>query len=73
MLKPRIVTIGVYGFEEEEFFAALANARVDLFCDVRRRRGVRGARYAFANSQRLQAPRRDGHSLPAPPGLSSRQ
>ncbi len=29
MLKPRIVTIGVYGFEEEEFFAALANARVD--------------------------------------------
>jgi len=55
MLKPRIVTIGVYGYEEEEFFAALANARVDLFCDVRRRRGVRGALYAFANSQRLQA------------------
>lgn len=55
MTKPRIVTIGVYGYEEEEFFAALAEARVDLFCDVRRRRGVRGARYTFANSQRLQA------------------
>lgn len=55
MVKPRIVTIGVYGYAEEEFFAALAEAGVDLFCDVRRRRGVRGAPYAFANSQRLQA------------------
>ncbi len=55
MVRLRIVTIGVYGFDEEEFFDALAGARVDLFCDVRRRRGVRGARYAFANSQRLQA------------------
>lgn len=55
MNQPRIVTIGVYGYEEEEFFGALARAQVDLFCDVRRRRGVRGALYAFANSQRLQA------------------
>lgn len=52
---PRIVTIGVYGKSEEEFFALLQDARVDLFCDIRRRRGVRGSEYAFVNSQRLQA------------------
>jgi uncharacterized protein (DUF488 family) len=51
----KVVTIGVYGFSEEEFFAALQRAGVDVFCDVRQRRGVRGATYAFANSQRLQA------------------
>jgi uncharacterized protein (DUF488 family) len=51
---PRIVTIGVYGRSEEEFFAALQKANVALFCDIRRRRGVRGSEYAFANSQRLQ-------------------
>lgn len=55
MPKPKIVTIGVYGYEEDEFFAALQEAGVDLFCDIRLRRGVRGADYAFANSQRLQA------------------
>jgi uncharacterized protein (DUF488 family) len=52
---PRIITIGVYGFEEEDFFRALQAAGVDTFCDIRRRRGVRGAQYAFANSRRLQA------------------
>jgi hypothetical protein len=50
----KIVTIGVYGFDEAGFFAALQAAGVDLFCDIRQRRGVRGAHYAFANSQRLQ-------------------
>ena len=50
----KIVTIGVYGFSEAAFFAALQEAGVDLFCDVRQRRGVRGAEYAFVNSQRLQ-------------------
>ncbi|HSG17245.1 MAG TPA: DUF488 domain-containing protein [Anaerolineae bacterium] len=49
-----IVTIGVYGFDEESFFQALSTAGVDTFCDIRQRRGVRGATYAFANSQRLQ-------------------
>jgi uncharacterized protein (DUF488 family) len=49
-----IATIGVYGFDEETFFAALVEAGVDTLCDVRWRRGVRGATYAFANSQRLQ-------------------
>ncbi len=52
---PRIVTLGVYGFDEAGFFAALCNARVDTFCDIRFRRGVRGREYAFVNSKRLQA------------------
>ncbi len=50
-----ITTIGVYGFSENRFFDTLTTARVDTFCDVRFRRGVRGPEYAFANSQRLQA------------------
>lgn len=54
-MAPDFVTIGVYGFEEEAFFEALVDASVDLFCDIRQRRGVRGSTYAFANSQRLQA------------------
>ena len=51
----RLVTIGVYGFSADAFFAALARADVDLVCDVRARRGVRGAEYAFANARRLVA------------------
>ena len=54
-MKIKIVTIGVYGFDEESFFDALCKADVDTFCDIRNRRGVRGATYAFANSKRLQA------------------
>ncbi|MFQ5419814.1 MAG: DUF488 family protein [Anaerolineae bacterium] len=50
----KIITIGVYGYTEEVFFQALQTAQVDTFCDIRQRRGVRGATYAFANSQRLQ-------------------
>ena len=50
----KIVTIGVYGFDEDSFFQALCDAKVDTFCDIRSRRGVRGATYAFANSKRLQ-------------------
>lgn len=54
-MKIKIVTIGVYGFDETSFFDALCKAKVDTFCDIRNRRGVRGATYAFANSKRLQA------------------
>lgn len=54
-MKIKIVTIGVYGFDEAGFFDALCKADVDTFCDIRSRRGVRGATYAFANSKRLQA------------------
>ncbi len=50
----KIVTIGVYGFTEDGFFQALQKAKVDTFCDIRQRRGVRGAKYAFVNSKRLQ-------------------
>lgn len=48
------VTIGVHGWDAQAFFRALQDAGVDTLCDIRRRRGVRGAEYAFANSQRLQ-------------------
>ncbi len=54
-MKPKIVTIGVYGFDENSFFDALCKAKVDTFCDIRSRRGVRGSTYAFVNSLRLQA------------------
>jgi len=50
----RIVTIGGYGFTEEGFLQAIKDAGVDTFVDVRQRRGMRGARYAFLNSLRLQ-------------------
>jgi uncharacterized protein (DUF488 family) len=51
----KIVTIGVYGFSAETFFAALRQAGGDTFCDLRSRRGVRGSDYVFANRRRLQA------------------
>ena len=50
-----VVTIGVYGFTEASFLAALDEAGVRLLLDVRQRRGVRGSEYAWANSKRLQA------------------
>jgi uncharacterized protein (DUF488 family) len=53
-MTPEFITIGAHGWEAEQFFAALIAARVDTFCDLRARRGVRGREYAFANSQRLQ-------------------
>ncbi len=48
-------TIGVYGWDEHRFFDAIRAAGVDLLVDIRRRRGVRGSEYTFANSARLQA------------------
>jgi uncharacterized protein (DUF488 family) len=50
-----LATIGVYGFDQPAFLAALARARVTVLLDVRQRRGVRGSEYAWANSARLQA------------------
>jgi uncharacterized protein (DUF488 family) len=50
-----VATIGVYGFDEKSFLAALRGAGVVLVLDVRQRRGVRGREYAWANSLRLQA------------------
>jgi uncharacterized protein (DUF488 family) len=51
---PRIATVGVYEFDAQSFIAALDEAGVTKILDVRQRRGVRGARYAWANAQRLQ-------------------
>lgn len=48
-------TIGVYGSSNEEFFDDLVQYNIDTFCDIRRRRAVRGAQYAFANSNQLQS------------------
>lgn len=48
-------TIGVYGFDARSFRSELERADVRLLLDVRQRRGVRGASYAWANSVRLQA------------------
>ena len=38
-MKPKIVTIGVYGFDEDSFFEALRKAKVDTFCDIRKPAG----------------------------------
>jgi uncharacterized protein (DUF488 family) len=50
----RLVTIGVYDWDQESFLAALRDADVRQLLDVRQRRGVRGSQYAWANSKRLQ-------------------
>ena len=47
-------TIGVYNSSEKEFFDNLLENNIDTFCDIRQRRGVRGAKYSFVNSNRLQ-------------------
>lgn len=47
-------TIGVFHSTEKEFFDKLVHNHIDTFLDIRQRRGVRGAQYAFVNSNRLQ-------------------
>jgi uncharacterized protein (DUF488 family) len=54
LMKIKVLTIGVYGFDEAGFFQTLANAGVNTFCDIRARRGMRGSEYRFANSTYLQ-------------------
>lgn len=49
-----IYTIGVYNSTENVFFDKLTNNNVDLFLDIRQRRGVRGSQYKFVNSSYLQ-------------------
>jgi uncharacterized protein (DUF488 family) len=55
----RVATVGVYGADLESFLRALRAADVALVLDVRRRRGVRGREYAWANARRLQDALRD--------------
>lgn len=50
-----IFTIGVYNSTEESYFGKLLDAKIDLFCDIRQRRGVRGSQYKYVNSNYLQA------------------
>ena len=50
-----LATIGVYGFTGTSFLVALRDGDVSLVLDVRQRRGVRGAEYAWANARRLEA------------------
>jgi uncharacterized protein (DUF488 family) len=47
-------TIGVYGSIEDDFFQKLITNNIHFFCDIRHRRGVRGSKYSFVNSIRLQ-------------------
>ena len=47
-------SIGVYGTSEKSFFDKLIHNKIDTFCDIRNRRGVRGATYSYVNSKKLQ-------------------
>lgn len=49
-----IFTIGVYGSTEESFFRALGDNEIELFIDIRARRGMRGSKYGYVNSTALQ-------------------
>jgi uncharacterized protein (DUF488 family) len=74
----RIATIGVYGFDLEEFLSVIRDADVRLLLDVRQRRGVRGPEYAWANAKRLQAALADAgieyaHHLELAPTTELRQ
>lgn len=51
----KLYTVGVYGKTEETFFRQLEHAQIQVFCDIRRRRGVRGSQYSFVNSKYLQS------------------
>ena len=44
----------MYDWTLEEWLGALRGARAGQVLDIRQRRGVRGSRYAWANSTRLQ-------------------
>lgn len=55
----KIYTIGVYNSTEDNYFAKLVQNKIDLFCDIRQRRGVRGSQYKYVNSNYLQAKLRE--------------
>ena len=77
-MRREILTIGAYGFDADTFFGALKDAGVDTLIDVRRRRGVRGHEYAWANHGRLvQRLEESGirylHRIELSPSLETRQ
>lgn len=51
----KIFTVGVYGSDEQSYFDKLIDNKIDLFLDIRQRRGVRGSQYRYVNSNYLQA------------------
>lgn len=55
----KLYTIGVYGSTENSFFSKLLENNIDLFCDIRQRRGMRGSQYKYVNSNYLQSRLRD--------------
>ena len=74
----KIFTIGVYNSSEEAFFNKLIENRIDTFCDIRQRRGVRGSEYKFVNSNYLQSKLADmniryGHILDLAPTKEIRE
>lgn len=54
-----IFTIGVYNSTEDSYFEKLTKNHIDMFCDIRQRRGVRGSQYRYVNSNYLQAKLRE--------------
>lgn len=50
----RVFTIGAYGKTEDEFFSLIKENGITHFFDIRQRRGVRGSKYKFVNSNYLQ-------------------
>jgi len=50
----KFFTIGVYNSNKNEFYNKLIANKIDTFCDIRQRRGVRGSKYSFVNSIILQ-------------------
>lgn len=50
----RIYTIGGYGHTKSSFVGALLANGIDLFVDVRQRRGMRGSSYSFLNAKSLE-------------------
>lgn len=50
----KFYTIGLYGSTEKSYFNKLLENKIDLFCDIRQRRGVRGKEYSYVNSNKLQ-------------------
>lgn len=78
LINMEFFTIGVFNSTEEEYFEKLIENRIDTFCDIRQRRGVRGAKYAFVNSKRLQAKLNDldikyGHIIELAPTKEIRE
>ena len=49
-----LYTIGVYQKTEEVFYSQLISNGIEIFCDIRARRGMRGSLYRFVNSKYLQ-------------------